>query len=46
MNKVDQEFYNLTDIIKSQSLEEIYLKIKNKYLNIPENIKNAIENFF
>lgn len=46
MNKLNQDFYNLTDIIKSQSLEEIYLRIKNKYLTVPEHIKSAIESFF
>lgn len=46
MNKVDQEFYNLTQIIKNKNLEEIYLEIKNKYMKVPENIQNAIENYF
>lgn len=46
MNTVDQEFYHLTDIIQSQSLEDIYLKIKNKYLKVPVNIQNAIEDYF
>ena len=46
MNRVDKDFYTLTDTIKSQSLEEIYLKIKNKYLKVESNIQNAVEDYF
>ena len=33
MNTVDQEFYHLTDIIQSQSLEDIYLSVGNGKYN-------------
>ncbi len=45
MNKIDFEFYELIKKLELLTTEEIYLNIKNKYLQISEEIKNNIENF-
>lgn len=46
MNRIDKDFYNLTNKIKNESLEEISLNIKNKYLKVQNDIQNAIEDYF
>lgn len=46
LNYIDRAFYNLITHLSTLSEEEILNNIKNKYLNIPNNIKIALEDFF
>lgn len=43
---VDQNFYNLCSEIKEESLESIYLKIKEHYINLSSELKDSMESFF
>ena len=45
MNIIDKRFNNLVKEIKSNSLEEIYNQIKNKYLSISLETQNSLETF-
>lgn len=46
MNIQDKYFNNLIKIIKNNNEEQLFIKIKNNYLNLPENIKSILENYF
>ncbi len=46
MNYVDNNFYELTKILKQMSLNEIYESIKYSYLNLDNNVKDLYENYF
>ncbi len=44
-NKIDYEFYSLIKKLELMSKEEIYLNIKNRYINLIEKLKDNIKTF-
>lgn len=46
MNYIDKNFYKLTTSLSKLTEEEIFENIKDNYLNISDNIKKAMEDFF
>ena len=46
MNYLDKNFYKLTTHLSNLSYEEIFKNIKSRYLEVPENTRVSIEDFF
>lgn len=46
MNIIDVNFNKLTDLIKGQSIRDVYNHIKNKFLVIDPNIQVSLEDYF
>ena len=46
MNYIDKSFYGLTAYLSKLTEEEIFENIKYSYLNVSDEIKNGIEDFF
>ena len=46
MNIIDKKFNSLINEIKSNNLKDIYNHIREKFLSIPINIQNSLEDYF
>lgn len=46
MNSIDQKFISLTEEIQKKSLEEVFTHIRNKFVQIPLEIQNSLEDYF
>ncbi len=45
-NYIDKNFYHLVDLIRNQSIEEVYQVIKDNFNHVSEEIKDALELYF
>lgn len=46
MNYIDKEFTTLTNTLDKLTLDEIFYNIKNNYLNLGEDVKKSLEDYF